>query len=240
MAREKIWIPILILTNIITVILLIAVSFRYGVPQKLLDRLEIISLPIAYDYKTEIYINRITEFSKLKNGNIKIVMLGDSITAGIDWNELLNRTDVSNQGIGEDTTEGFLNRLEYIYKINPEICFIMGGVNDLGKNIPIGTIMQNIKTIAKTLTDHNITVIIQSTLYVSTEWPFWKKRNKDINKLNEELKKYCNEEGLIYMDINESVSENNILKGEYTNDGVHLLRNGYEAWKGKIISVLNN
>ena len=58
------------------------VSFRYGVPQKLLDRLEIISIPISYDYKTVHYIERNKIFSENREESIKIVMLGDSITEG--------------------------------------------------------------------------------------------------------------------------------------------------------------
>ncbi len=45
------------------------------------------------------------------NNSYKIAMLGDSITNGCAWNELLKRTDVINRGIGGDTTTGMV-RLE--------------------------------------------------------------------------------------------------------------------------------
>jgi lysophospholipase L1-like esterase len=80
----------------------------------------------------------------MENG---IVMLGDSITAGVEWNELLGIPNIANRGIGSDTTEGFYNRLENIYKIKPKICFIMGGINDIGYGIPVETILQNIEMI---------------------------------------------------------------------------------------------
>jgi len=238
--RTKFWIILLSLTNVITILLLAIISLRYGVPQKLLDRLGIISIPIKYTYQTEHYIERITSFSLSDAEEINIVMLGDSITEGINWNELLERDDISNQGIGEDTTEGFLNRVEYVYKLKPEMCFIMGGVNDLGKNIPIKNIMDNIAIIVSRLKENNIKVIMQSTLYVSKKWPFYKKRNKDIMKLNQQIKEYCNKYNVDYIDINQVVSQNGILQDKYTEDGVHLLENGYEKWKELILQELKN
>ncbi len=55
------------------------------------------------------------------------VMLGNSITYRINWNELLNRSDIINRGIGSDTTAGFLSRLEYVIAPNPKVVFLMGG-----------------------------------------------------------------------------------------------------------------
>jgi lysophospholipase L1-like esterase len=221
-----------------TLILLLIVSFRYGVPQKLLDRLGIVSIPVKYNYKTEHYVERVDYFSDNVGKNIKIVMLGDSITEGVNWNELLERHDISNQGIGEDTTEGFINRLEYVYQLNPKLCFIMGGVNDLGKNISIDNIIKNTKEIISKLYEHDIQVIIQSTLYVSKKWPFWEKRNNDIMELNRQMEKYCTEHGVKYIDINQVVSKNGMLEEIYTNDGVHLLKNGYEKWKEIIKPII--
>jgi lysophospholipase L1-like esterase len=169
---------------------------------------------------------------------MKIVMLGDSITEGMNWNEFLGRNDISNQGIGEDTTEGFLNRLEFVYQVNPELCFIMGGVNDLGKNVPVNVVVDNIEKIVRALDEHGIKAIIQSTLFVSKKWVFWKKRNKDIMELNQRLKKYCIENNVLYVDINQFVSKDGILKEEYTIDGVHLQKSGYEKWKELIVRII--
>ncbi|GHU72613.1 hypothetical protein FACS189450_10740 [Spirochaetia bacterium] len=205
-----------------------------------MDRLEIISIPINYDYKTEHYIERNDFFAKNMEENIKIVMLGDSITEGVNWNKLMGRTDIANRGIGSDTTEGFLNRLDNIYQVNPELCFIMGGVNDLGKNVPIKNIMNNIRDITENLESHNIEVIIQSTLYVSKKWPFWEKRNKDIMELNNQLQNYCNGKGILFVDINKVLSKNNVMEEQYTTDGVHVLENGYEKWKELIMPIIKN
>jgi lysophospholipase L1-like esterase len=94
-------------------------------------------------------------------------MLGDSITEGVAWNELLGISGIANRGIGGDTTEGIIGRLPNIYELNPEMCFIMAGINDIRKNIPVEIIIKNTDQIIGDLENHGIEVIIQSTLYVS-------------------------------------------------------------------------
>ena len=82
-------------------------------------------------------------------------MLGDSITFGINWNELFNM-NIINRGIGSDTTEGFLSRMENIYAINPKKVFIMGGINDIFKGIEVNQIFSNYIKIIEALKNKNI------------------------------------------------------------------------------------
>ena len=65
---------------------------------------------MKYEKQTSLY--NIYEIKKAE-----IVMLGDSITFGVNWNELLDNNNIINRGIGSDTTEGFIQRLDYIYKL---------------------------------------------------------------------------------------------------------------------------
>ncbi len=55
-------------------------------------------------------------------------MLGDSITDYGSWDTLFQRDDILNHGIIGDTTQGVLNRLQYINN-TVEKAFIMIGVN---------------------------------------------------------------------------------------------------------------
>ena len=61
----------------------------------------------------------------LFNKQADIVMLGNSITAGIDWNEILDRKDIVNRGINGDITEGMLNRMNSVLKVKPKVCFFL-------------------------------------------------------------------------------------------------------------------
>jgi lysophospholipase L1-like esterase len=170
----------------------------------------------------------------------KIVMLGDSITAGVAWNELLGINYIANRGIGGDTTSGFIKRLENIYKLKPEICFIMGGINDIYGGITVDEILKNFEIIIKNLRRKGTEVIVQSTLYVSKEQPNWESVNRAVDELNTGLKSICIKNNLLYIDVNTILSSDNALNKEYTYDGVHLFGNGYNKWKELIISIIKN
>ena len=164
-----------------------------------------------------------------------IVMLGDSITEGVHWNELLDRTDVANRGISGDVTEGFLNRLEHVYRLNPRACFIMGGVNDVAW-VKTEDIFETYKNIVNRLTEHDIIPVIQSTLYTSGFSSAVK--NKKIGELNRLLKQFAEDESIEYIDVNRSLSKNSQLIEEFTSDGVHLNAKGYQAWAQEVLPVV--
>lgn len=162
-----------------------------------------------------------------------IVMLGDSITYGANWNELFNK-NIINRGIGSDTTLGFLNRMEHIYKLNPKKVFIMGGINDLGRGFKVSEVMNNYKIILDNLKNKDITPYVQSTLYTTR-----KDLNPHVEELNFLLKKYCTENNIIFIDLNKNLSSEKVLKSEYTYDGVHLNASGYQVWKSEIKNYIN-
>ena len=170
--------------------------------------------------------------------DIRIVMLGDSITYKVDWNELLSRTDVANRGIGNDNTKGFINRLSDIYVLNPETCFIMGGINDFIRGVSANKVFINYTKILKDLQNNGITPIIQSTLYVSETISNWSIINKKVDELNKMLREYANKEDVIFIDVNKELSTGGALDSIYTYDGVHLLGSGYVKWRDLILSTL--
>jgi lysophospholipase L1-like esterase len=184
-----------------------------------------------YDNQTNLY-----PFYKKKG---KIVMLGNSITYRVNWSELLNRNDVINRGIGSDITEGFLNRLEYVYNVEPEICYIMGGVNDIGLKVPQEETVGNIKKLIDSLKHHGIIPVLQSVLYVAEYHKNYLISNQRIASLNEELKKVAAESKITFLDLNAHLSSDNKLIKEYAlKDGVHLTGAGYEKWKTVLLADL--
>jgi lysophospholipase L1-like esterase len=243
MRKSKTAVLLLIASNVVTLSVLLLLLFHYSVPVTVFNKLGI-TIPSSansnYKYtENYAYDARRSIFQVYKPKSIRIVMLGNSITYGADWNELLTRTDVANRGIGYDITEGFINRLTDVYSLNPKTCFIMGGINDIRMGISVNQIVQNYTKIVKGLQDHDITPIIQSTLYVSKEYRNWKKINKDVDELNTMIKEYANKEGLVFLDINSRLSKDSALDSIYTYDGLHLLGNGYAKWRDLILSTLS-
>jgi lysophospholipase L1-like esterase len=240
--KTKRTIYLLIASNILTLIILLLVSYDFRGPKKLLNSLGLSGLTLAdANYRHTDYCKieeRRSIFRAYKPKNFKIVMLGDSMTYGIDWNELFSRSDVANRGIAGDLTEGFIKRLSDIYELNPEICMIMGGINDINNDIPVRDIFANFTKIIEDLQANKITPIIQSTLFVSTMHENWKEKNEKVNELNSMLMDYAKANDISFIDINKELSNNGALDPSYTYDGMHLRGNGYEKWRDSVLLKL--
>ena len=246
MRRQNVWLKVLLISNVISLVLLTILSLHYKVPQKIINKLRFIKMESPISGYT--YLNyRQTAIHSLVNGNdgFEIVMLGDSITEWANWNELLNRVDVANFGIGGDTTTYLLYRLFDIYLAKPKKCFIMIGINDIRSNDTIENIFKNYKTIIEEIKEQNIEVLIQSTLYISEKALKFNLINNNleiinsrVKDLNELLKDYCIGNKITYLDINAIMSKNEKPDEQNTSDGIHLNKNGYEKWKKIIMEYI--
>lgn len=168
-----------------------------------------------------------------------IVMLGNSITHGVNWNELMGRQDIVERGIPSDLVEGFLSRLDYIFKLNPKVCFIMGGINDIYSGYSPETVFSEYVKVIRELQNHNIIPVIQSTLFVSAKWHNAQDKNPEVNKLNVMLRNYAEKNNLTFMDLNPKMTKNGLLRDELTYDGLHLNANGYSIWREELDPILN-
>jgi len=246
MQRQNVWFKVLVFTNIITLIFLSIVSLHYKVPQKVLNKLGLINFQVYTLPKDYLYYKLAVLHSLyLNKKNYEIIMLGDSITAGGNWEQLLSGYNVANYGIPGDTTDGILLRLEEIYMANPKKIFILIGTNDiafinpnLNDKYTIITVFNNYKEIINSLRKKGIEVIIQSTLNVLSENTG--RSNEEINKLNNLLKIFCLENKIKYLDVNSVLTKGGLLQKQFTSDGLHLNEKGYEQWKLLIIKELED
>lgn len=71
-------------------------------------------------------------YRSLPNTADEIIFLGNSITDGCNWSELLDEPRAKNRGISGDRTEGILDRLDEVLDSKPIKVFLMIGINDLG------------------------------------------------------------------------------------------------------------
>jgi len=240
MRKRNVWIMTLIMTNFISIVFLFIISFRYQVPQKVLNKLGLVKFQTPGILFPGYGNNNIISLNYQREG-FDIVMIGDSITYGGDWNSLLNDKKIANLGINGDSTDGVLNRLEDVYFLNPRVCFIMIGINDFQGNRSVETVLANYRKIVTEIKNRNIRVIIQSVLHLGEKYYInhiggknkndWIKINKKVRSLNEKLKIMAVELDVEFVDINEELSSNNILTEKYGDEsGIHLSKLGYEKW----------
>ncbi|MDZ7764047.1 MAG: GDSL-type esterase/lipase family protein [Melioribacteraceae bacterium] len=200
-----------------------------------------------------IYKRQLEFYELYKPKNVKIIMLGNSLTHGVDWSQLLGRNDVIGMGIVSDIISGYYNRINYVNKLNPKVCFVLGGLNDIYQWVPVETIFEDYKKVIEALKRNGTTPVIQSTLYAGINWgEAWleennpdvsaaevnKERNSQVDRLNTMLKNYARENNFEYIDLNSLMSRNKYLRPELTYDGAHLNAAGYKIWGREVEEVL--
>ena len=184
-----------------------------------------ISHQTAYHFGKKSFINKHVR-------NVEVVMLGDSITDNAEWSDLFPSKLISDQGISGDTTTGVLNRMDLVYKANPEKVFVMLGINDITEGKNINEIKNNYQKIVNQLVKRNIKVHIQSTLFVGSES---RRLNNEVTELNEMLEKFSHtSEQVTYVDVNDALGNDTYLSENYSYDGLHLNGEGYKAWRDVI------
>ena len=185
------------------------------------------------------YVEKQTLFDNLPSSKNAIYFLGDSLTDGCEWNELLSSNNIKNRGLNGDSTQGVLNRLNQLTKSKPQKIFIMIGINDLLGNIETNIVLDNYQKIIQTIkTDSPKTKIyIESILPMNFEIDKTKRpiTNQDISDFNKKLKDFSDNSTIFYIDLySKFLDSSNQLDKQYTLDGIHLNGQGYLIWKNEV------
>ncbi len=188
------------------------------------------------------YYQRASIFEKLSIDSTDIVFLGNSITNFGEWGEFFKDYHVKNRGISGDRTEGVLARLNTILPGKPKKIFLMIGVNDLEHgSIPDSVVAGITRIVTKITVESPKTILyVQSILPVNDQFgKFPKHTDKGafIIEINSKLKLLCKSKNLTFIDLYTSFKNKNDekLNPDYTNDGLHLMGEGYLLWT-KLIS----
>ncbi len=176
-----------------------------------------------------------------KNYKIKqadIIFLGNSITHGTNWNELLGRSNVVERAIPGDILQGFLARVKTITDLKPKICFVMGGVNDIFAGLQFDFILKDYYKLIRILKRNKIKVVIQAVVYAGKNYPNSGIKNLEIKKFNLKLHNYSEKNNFDFIDLNPVLCKDGFLKNKYTIDGIHFNWRAYKIWAKKIERVL--
>jgi lysophospholipase L1-like esterase len=187
-------------------------------------------------YRPNNFALRTEQFRAYPNSSRDIIFLGNSITAGVDWMELLGDPDVRNRGISGDISFGVLERLDEVTEGKPAKVFILIGINDISRNIPDSQILQNYRQIIRRIKKESpaTKIYFHTLLPVNNEFTQFKNHyNKDqhILFINEALKKMAVQEKITVVDLYPHfLNADQKLDKKYTVDGLHLNAAGYKIW----------
>jgi predicted alpha-1,2-mannosidase len=178
------------------------------------------------------YYQRKEHFESLPDTEGEIIFLGNSITAGAEWAELLQNPKAKNRGIGGDDTDGVLERLKEVTSSQPAKVFVLIGTNDLAFGKSVDHISENHRKIVNRIKEEspNTRIYMQSVLPVD-DAIHYTRPNASMLEINKRLKQFCAEAGVTYIDIVPVFAdENGKLNKKYSNDGLHLNAEGYLQW----------
>jgi lysophospholipase L1-like esterase len=171
----------------------------------------------------------------------RVVFMGDSITDFWKLATYFPSKPYINRGISGQTTPQMLVRFRPdVITLKPRVVVILAGTNDIAGNtgpMTLEAIEDNLASMAQLAASNGIRVVVASVLPVCD---YAKNRDgKPINQttrrppekiaaLNEWLKKYTAQNGIIYLDyFSALVDEKGFLKDGLSNDGLHPNDKGY-------------
>ena len=181
------------------------------------------------------YARRATLFDELPIGKKDIVMLGNC-----EFNELLNNRHIKNRGIVGDIVQGLIDRIGPIIEGQPKKLFIMSGVNDISHDVSADSIARVTEKLIMMVKKGSprTKIYLQSLLPFNNdvrEWKLLKGREHVVVEANVLLEQVARRQGVTWINLYPLfVDEQGRLRAELTNDGLHLMGQGYLIWRDAI------
>jgi lysophospholipase L1-like esterase len=172
------------------------------------------------------------------------ILAGDSISLWFPAELLPDERIWLNQGISGETTTGLLERLDLFDETEPEIIFIMIGINDLIRGESPDLVISNIRRIIRYLnhTHPQAQIVVQSILPHGGEKSAWEGRakllalpNSRIQDINQELALIAEDFGAYFLDLYPLFTDaQGNLNPALSTDGLHLNAQGYLVWRSAL------
>jgi lysophospholipase L1-like esterase len=175
--------------------------------------------------------------ARLAAADNRVVFMGDSITDG--WIRLspkyyADHPNYVDRGISGQTTPQMLIRFRPdVIALKPKVVVILAGTNDIAGNtgpMTLGMIEDNFQSMVELAKANGIKVVLSSVMpvcdYIRPQTE--RRPPAKIIALNEWLKAYAANNGLVYLDYYSAMlDDQHMLKKEITGDGLHPNEAGY-------------
>ncbi len=168
------------------------------------------------------------------------MFLGNSLTDGAEWNELLGNPHIKNRGIVGDIVQGYIDRLYPILKGQPKKIFIMGGVNDISHGVRGDSIARATERLITLIKTHSprTRIYLQSLLPINNDFGRYKLlagREHVVVEANAALEQVAKRQGVTWINLFPLMADSEgKLRREFTNDGLHLMGPAYLVWRDAV------
>jgi lysophospholipase L1-like esterase len=168
-------------------------------------------------------------------GRELVLFLGDSITAGGDWAQFLPGERVLNLGIGGDTSDGVLARLDEVVSAAPDVIVLLIGTNDFGnQRSSVEHVVRNVETILVNLRRDlpGVRLLLVSILPRAASF------TPRIEETNRHLRQFVATCHAQYLDVWPALATDGHLAERFTDDDLHLNGDGYRAYADELVPAL--
>ncbi len=145
--------------------------------------------------------------------------------------------NIKNRGINGDIVEGIMERIDPVVNGHPAKIFLLVGVNDVSHNLTA----DSVSTAIGQLIDYIRTKTPQTKLYVQSLLPInnsFKRykaifgKEQVIRDINTRVSAMADDKGFTWINSRPIFADkDDNLDPRWTNDGLHLLGEGYMQWR---------
>ncbi|MDN4614742.1 SGNH/GDSL hydrolase family protein [Leifsonia sp. F6_8S_P_1B] len=168
-------------------------------------------------------------------GHGPLVLVGDSLTRNGDWPALLPGEDIVNLGVAGDTSDDVIARLDQIVETRPAVVALLVGTNDLAWRRSVEHIVRNVETILVTLRKE----LPEGRILAQSVLPRGREFADQIRDVNRHLWQFAPTVHAGWLDLWPAMAqEDGELHPAFTEDGLHLTAEGYQAWAGELAPAL--
>lgn len=197
-----------------------------------------------YKYN-ELYYQRASLFDKLPVHRDDIVFVGNSLTQICEWDELFDNPRIKNRGIIGDVVQGIRDRIDCVVSGHPKKIFLLCGTNDVSHDLSADSIATAIGSLVDYIrsSSPDSKLYVQSLLPVNDTFGRYKAmngKNPVINEINRKVASMADEKGFTWIDAHSIfVDADGNLDRRYTNDGLHVMGDGYLHWRDLLLPYVN-
>jgi lysophospholipase L1-like esterase len=164
-----------------------------------------------------------------------VVFIGDSLTQGGDWQGWFPDLNAINLGVGGNTSDDVLGRLDSVVALDPDEIVLLIGTNDLGMRRNVESLVRNIQSILVDLRRD----LPGSRMLVQSILPRGREFADRIRDANIHLRQFSATVHAQFLDLWPSMSlEDGELNPTFSDDRLHLNDAGYEAWLSELRPAL--
>ena len=170
------------------------------------------------------------------NARQVIAFFGDSITQSGRWTEWFPDVEALNLGVGGDTTDDALARLDDVVAAAPDGIVLLIGTNDLGTRQSVEHLVRNVETMCVELRR----ALPGSRMLVQSIMPRGREFAARIQEANIHIRQFTSTVRAQFLDLWPALAlEDGELNPAFSDDRLHLSAAGYDAWLGELRPALD-